>query len=49
MGCAPHKKCEILVLIGSARKKSINTGIIEEIQRMTIDDGLKLTLVIPSL
>jgi NAD(P)H-dependent FMN reductase len=49
MGCSPINKCEILVLIGSARKKSISAGIIDEMQRIALDKEINLKLIIPSL
>lgn len=49
MGCTLSKKCNILILVGSARKHSANAGLVDEIQRFVIDQKLILKLIIPSL
>lgn len=49
MGCTPNKQYVVLVLVGSARKQSVNAGLVEEIQHFAIEKDLQLKLVIPDL
>lgn len=49
MGCALNKKCSILVLVGSARKKSANHGLVNEIEQFTVDKRTHIKLIIPAL
>jgi NAD(P)H-dependent FMN reductase len=39
----------ILVLVGSARKQSINDGLVEELQHFKVDSHVHLKLIIPDL
>jgi NAD(P)H-dependent FMN reductase len=43
------RKCEVVILVGSAQRKSTNAGLVNEIQKFVIERGLELRLVIPSL
>ena len=49
MGCSSTKQHVVLILVGSARKNSINNGLVEEIQQNKIDNKMHLKLIIPDL
>ncbi len=49
MGCTPNKQYVVLVLVGSARSRSVHASLVEEIQHFTIEKDLHLKLLIPDL
>jgi NAD(P)H-dependent FMN reductase len=49
MGCTTNKQYVVLILVGSARKKSINNNLVEEIQHCRVENRLHLKLIIPDL
>jgi NAD(P)H-dependent FMN reductase len=49
MGCTINRHCEILILVGSAQKKSNNYGIVRQLQQFLIDKDIILKLIVPDL
>ena len=49
MGCTINRHCEILILVGSARKNSANFGLMNQLQQFIIDKDIVLKLVVPDL
>ena len=44
-----NTKCSILVLVGSARKKSANAGLLRELESIVPDKKVKVNFVVPAL
>ena len=49
MGCTINRHCEILILVGSAQKKSNNYGIVKQLQQFLIGKDIVLKLIVPDL
>ena len=50
MGCTPPpSRCEILVLVGSARQESVNAGLAQEMRGFAISPRTEVKLSFPSL